>query len=41
VISICPPFVISKKQIDRMVDVLSGAIAKVAKQLKAGVRSGA
>jgi putrescine aminotransferase len=37
VISICPPFVISETQIDRMVDVLSGAIAKVAKQLKAVV----
>jgi putrescine aminotransferase len=37
VISICPPFVISEKQIDRMVDVLSGAIAKVSKQLKAVV----
>jgi putrescine aminotransferase len=37
VISICPPFVISEEQIDRMVDVLGGAIAKVSKQLKAVV----
>jgi putrescine aminotransferase len=34
VISLCPPFVISEQQIDRMVDVLGGAIAKVSKELK-------
>jgi putrescine---pyruvate transaminase len=38
VISLCPPFVITEKQIDRVVDVLSGAIAKVAKELQASVR---
>jgi putrescine aminotransferase len=37
VLSICPPFVISEKQIDRIVDVLGEAIAKVSKQLKAHV----
>ena len=37
VLSICPPFVISEKQIDRIVDVLGEAIAKVSKQLKTHV----
>jgi adenosylmethionine-8-amino-7-oxononanoate aminotransferase len=32
-----PPFVISDEQIDRMVAVLDGSIARVEKELKAGV----
>jgi putrescine aminotransferase len=35
VISICPPFVITEQQIDRIIHVLGGAIARVSKELKA------
>jgi 4-aminobutyrate--pyruvate transaminase len=37
VIGMSPPFVISDEQIDRMVAVLDKAIARVGKELKAGV----
>jgi putrescine---pyruvate transaminase len=37
VISLCPPFVITEKQIDRVVDVLDESIAEVSKELKARV----
>jgi putrescine aminotransferase len=37
VLAMSPPFVISKEQIDRIVAVLDGAIARVEKELKASV----
>jgi 4-aminobutyrate--pyruvate transaminase len=37
VVGMSPPFVISEEQIDRMVMVLGKAIARVEKELRAGV----